>query len=48
MSNVSKKKPAVKQAKPSPTVKDLPPAADPKGGILMGLLLPAVQKVRGS
>jgi len=47
MSNTSKKTPAAKPAKPSPTVKDLPAAADPKGGILIGLLLPAVQKVRG-
>jgi len=47
MSNSSKKTPAVKPTNPAPTVKDLPAAADPKGGILIGLLVPAVQKVRG-
>ena len=35
----SKKKPAV-------AVKDLKPKKNPKGGVLIGLLLPAVQKVR--
>jgi len=48
MSNASKKKPVDKPAKTSPTVKDLPAAADLKGGILVGLLLPAVQKVRSN
>jgi hypothetical protein len=35
----SKKKAAV-------AVKDLKPKKNPKGGVLIGLLLPAVQKVR--
>ena len=30
------------------TVQDLQPQEDVKGGVLMGLLLPAVQKVRSS
>jgi hypothetical protein len=32
--------------KSSAKVKDLKPKKNPKGGILMGLLLPAVQKAR--
>ena len=35
------------QADPSAAIEDLPADTDPKGGILIGLLLPAVQKVRG-
>ena len=34
------------KSKPSAKVKDLQAKKSPKGGILIGLLLPAVQKVR--
>ncbi len=34
------------EAAPQPIVEDLQPNEDVKGGVLIGLLLPAVQKVR--
>lgn len=41
------KKPKSKVAtKTKPVVRDLQPKKDARGGILIGLLLPAVQKVR--
>lgn len=35
------------KAKTAVKVKDLKPKKDAKGGVLIGLLLPAVQKIRG-
>lgn len=41
------KKPKSKvAAKAKPVAKDLQPKKDAKGGVLIGLLLPAVQKIR--
>jgi hypothetical protein len=35
-----------KSKKPAPRVKNLAPRVQPKGGILIGMLLPAVQAAR--
>ncbi|MBK8067081.1 MAG: hypothetical protein IPK27_05485 [Rhodanobacteraceae bacterium] len=44
---MQKPKPKPKQAASAkPVARDLKPKADAKGGVLIGLLLPAVQKVR--
>lgn len=45
--DMQKPKPKPKQAASAkPVARDLKPKADAKGGVLIGLLLPAVQKVR--
>lgn len=44
---MNKLKPKPKPApKPKPVARDLKPSKDARGGVLIGLLLPAVQKVR--
>lgn len=35
------------KSKPAVKVRDLEPKKDAKGGVLVALLLPAVQKIRG-